>query len=58
MGLRSLNDFKLLILTTKINGILFKKAEMEKSLEVYRHLFESFIESEENLIEVLGNMGG
>ncbi|MEM5882909.1 MAG: hypothetical protein QXQ77_01535 [Candidatus Aenigmatarchaeota archaeon] len=53
-----MNEFKLLILATKINGILFKKAEMEKSLEIYRHLFEILIESEESIIEILGNVGG
>lgn len=46
------------MLTTKINGILLKKAEIEKSLEVYAHLLEIPVESEENIIEILGNMGG
>ncbi|MEM5793895.1 MAG: hypothetical protein QXS48_03470 [Candidatus Aenigmatarchaeota archaeon] len=53
-----MNEFKLLILATKINGILFKKAEIEESLNVYMNLFESLVESEESILEILGNMGG
>lgn len=47
-----------MILATKINGILFKKAEIEKDFKIYEELFENFFENEESIIEILGNVGG
>lgn len=51
-------DLKLLILATKINGILFKKAEMTKDLRIYEEVFVNFFESEESILEILGSIGG
>ncbi len=53
-----MTDFKLLVLATKINGILFKKAEMTKNLRIYEEIFENFFESEEGILEILGSIGG
>jgi len=53
-----LADLKLLILATKINGILFKKAEMAKDLRIYEEVFVNFFESEESILEILGSIGG
>jgi hypothetical protein len=58
LELRFLADLKLLILATKINGILFKKAEMTKDLRIYEEVFVNFFESEESILEILGSIGG
>ena len=58
LGLRLLSEFRLLVLATKINGILLRKAEMTKDLKVYEKIFEKFFENEESIIEILGNIGG
>lgn len=49
--------------TTKLNGIIFRKAEIGKDFEsVYLKVFEKMVEMEifgfETILEVLGDVGG
>jgi len=48
---------------TKLSGIIFKKADMEKNFErVYTKVFEDMVKvnlgSEIHILEVLGDVGG
>jgi len=50
-------------LTTKLGGVILKKAELENDFErVYLKVFEKMVEVEltggENLLEILGEVGG
>lgn len=50
-------------LTTKLGGVIFRKAELEDDFErVYLKVFEKMVEVEltggENLLEILGEVGG
>jgi len=53
-------DFKMKELASRIGGIIFKKAELINDFEkIYTRVFEKMdIEENEELIEVLGEMGG
>jgi len=50
-------------LTTKLGGVILRKAELEDDFErVYLKVFEKMVEVEltggENLLEILGEVGG
>lgn len=50
-------------MTTKLGGVILRKAEMENDFEkVYLKVFEKMVEVEltggENLLEILGEVGG
>jgi len=50
-------------LTTKLGGVILRKAELENDFErVYLKVFEKMVEVEltggENLLEILGEVGG
>lgn len=49
-------------LTVNLNGIILRKAEMEKSFTVYSKVFEKIYEveevTEEDFLSVLGEIGG
>lgn len=48
-------------ITAKLNGIIFKKAELEKNFKkVYLEVFEKMFEIEEfdELLKILGDLGG
>jgi len=56
-------DFEVTELTAKLGGIIFRKAELENDFEkVYLKFFEKIVEIQikesEELLEVLGNVGG
>lgn len=56
-------DFEVGELTTNLEGIIFRKAELENNFEkVYLKFFEKIVEIQmkesEELLEVLGNVGG
>ncbi|MFH8080626.1 MAG: hypothetical protein QXO84_01975 [Candidatus Aenigmatarchaeota archaeon] len=51
------------IMTTKIGGVIFKKALMENNWsKIYENFFfilmEDEIDDEANLLKIIGNMGG
>lgn len=57
------NEIEIAELTTKLGGIILKKAELEKDFEkVYLSVFEKMITieniSEDNILQILGEMGG
>jgi len=48
-------------ITAKLNGVIFRKAELEKNFEkVYLKIFEKMVEIEEfdNFLIVFGDLGG
>lgn len=50
-------------LATKLGGVILKKAELENNFEkVYLKVFEKMVEvemtGEENMLKILGNVGG
>lgn len=61
-----LNKFEIIFATAKFNGIIFKKAELEKDMKIYEEVFNEidFIEIEdmkeldERFLELLGIPGG
>jgi len=57
------HDMEILEFTTKLGGIILKKAELDKNfIGVYEKVFTKVIESEvfggEELLEILGEVGG
>jgi 3-dehydroquinate synthetase len=48
-------------MTVNLNGIILKKAEIEKNFNVYSRVFEKMYETEsteEDFLSVLGEIGG
>lgn len=46
-------------ITSKFSGIILKKAELDNDFErVYSRVFEKMANIEEDILEVLGNVGG
>jgi hypothetical protein len=57
------DDIWLMEMTTKLSGVILKKALLEKDFEkVYRRVFEQIsvkvFEDDMNILEILGNVGG
>lgn len=56
-------QLEMLEMSTKLGGVIFRKAEMEDDFEkVYSKVFERMVEVEllgsETILEILGNVGG
>lgn len=57
------NDMEILEFTTKIGGVILRKAELEKDFTgVYEKVFAKMLENEvfggEELLEIFGDVGG
>jgi hypothetical protein len=57
------DDIWLMEMTTKLSGVILKKALLEENFEkVYRRVFEQIsvkvFEDDMNILEILGNVGG
>ena len=60
MVLRLFRD--IIRVSVELNGIILRKAEMERSFNVYPEIFEKLSEleefEEEDFLSILGNIGG
>jgi hypothetical protein len=57
------DDIWLMEMTTKLSGVILKKALLEENFEkVYKRVFEQIsvkvFEDDMNILEILGNVGG